>query len=509
MDLDAFTALLTRRIRSRYDMGNGGRADDDRLPETGVFSLDLRAKVFGNRAPLVMRDHRAPGWPTSGTPLAAPVRADDAVARKAYDTALATAGLYVVRHYAPLLHRELYPQFYPTLPDVTGESLTTAEACAAFLEHIVSVLGADHNTVRTRRSEIRTHILPALGARVLKEVTAGEVRNVLANLRVQEFNGPRSELRVPASLGTKRSVLRAIRAIWKHAFPDMRSPFGGVISVDDGSARRSNRDAIQAGKLDGLIAGKTGALDPKDVVRALTAAAAYDRRLTNDPRYRHIGVPNCAALMATQIATGCRIRELVYLRWSMIDEVQGVILVPGTKTEGALRLIPLQDALRPWLAELKRIQYPDGREPVGTDFVFSTSARTPKSGRPNQRKLIGKMSHALELAGLKIPRVSMDSKATHWARATHISWGTTATELIAPEWLSWYVGHGGDRRFHETTGLYMTVRPSTMPRSHREYIRHLPSPTAVNAMLATFEPSPVRSWRQRGRVRQRLNSATD
>jgi hypothetical protein len=79
---------------------------------------------------------------------------------------------------------------------------------------------------------------------------------------------------------------------------------------------------------------------------------------------RRVSVPNTAALIVLLLATGGRIGELADLRWKMIREDEGYIIMPGTKTRHSLRVIPLQDVLRPWLPVLKRLTQPDGGQPV-------------------------------------------------------------------------------------------------------------------------------------------------
>ena len=51
-----------------------------------------------------------------------------------------------------------------------------------------------------------------------------------------------------------------------------------------------------------------------------------------------------------------------------------MILIPGIK-KNELRLVPIQDGLRPWLEELRLLARPDGGPPDDMAFVFPTNRR--------------------------------------------------------------------------------------------------------------------------------------
>lgn len=487
MELDQFANLLATRVRARDDMTGG------------VFYLDLRARPFGNRAPMVIRERSAAGWPAKGAPYLAPPTKDT----KAYERALAAAKVYVKRHYAP----HLFALVHGSSGNPTVGNPTVAEACEGYIAKAIGRLGPKHNTVKNRASVLRKHLVGQFGPRALAAISVDEVETWLQGLMVDKAIGRGKKRRKPASMTTKRHVLQALWAVWKSQFPRIDCPFKRI-ELDDGSHRRSIREAIEAGREEELLRDDTGALTPEEVARALTAAMSYDRKLATDPRWRHIAVPNTAALIAFQVATGARIGELALLRWWMIYENLGLMLMPGTKSETSFRLIPIQDLLRPWIAELKALACADGGVFDRQAVIFPTDRRRADE-RPNKRNLQGKVAHALELAGLKIPQQLMDGKMTHWARATHISWASVEMERVEPFWLSIYVGHAlsgrgapGTVPFAAITLRYMSQRATEMPERHRTYIRHLPAPEAVREALASFEASPVRHWTETCRVRK-------
>ena len=110
-------------------------------------------------------------------------------------------------------------------------------------------------------------------------------------------------------------------------------------------------------------------------------------------------------------------------------------------------------------------------------------------------------SWALKLAGLKMPK-----KATHWARATHATWGDFST-IVKLEHLKQYLGHSKARG--GVTDIYVAPTAELMPKEHRSYIRHIPTPAAVRRELASFTPKQLPHWRERKTVQSRSKKARE
>ncbi len=100
-------------------------------------------------------------------------------------------------------------------------------------------------------------------------------------------------------------------------------------------------------------------------------------------------------LFVTLMLTGLRLGELLRLRWEHIDLKQGVIYVPGTKTENAKRTVLLPPSLLLSLVSLHE------REPE-SDLVFHTRSGTPLN--PTNVRL--REFYPL-LERLKLPRIRL------------------------------------------------------------------------------------------------------
>lgn len=124
-------------------------------------------------------------------------------------------------------------------------------------------------------------------------------------------------------------------------------------------------------------------------------------------------------------------------------------------------------------------------------------AKISHFGRDSPEARIAK---AMELAGVKIPR-----KATHPLRATFAS-QAEASELLSDKVLRRYLGH--HRVYGTSTDRYIKQLISMMKPSHREAIK-LPTPNEVRALLDSFEPASVKSWKERRKPKSRSNAAKE
>src|SRR5262249_2352770 len=80
-----------------------------------------------------------------------------------------------------------------------------------------------------------------------------------------------------------------------------------------------------------------------------------------------------AGLLKLLILTGCRLNEVVGMRWAELSGGDTTWLIPGERTKNHRpHLVPLPPLARDLLASAKRIE--------GCPFVFSTTGSTPVSG---------------------------------------------------------------------------------------------------------------------------------
>ena len=470
MTPEQFAAKLAERLTPRYDLARP------------VYSLDLRSSDFaefpelaGKRYVVRHRDH--PGWPNRGTTLPAPAKGHD---RTVTGKRLRAAAAEVVRtEYAPFLYRQA--RTADEVPDVPWD-IAMRDACEHYLTDLKASHGADHNTFVNDRSAIRVHILPKWGDRVFTSIRRKELRHWIRNLQVEKSDGVGGRHRVLANRTTRKNILKTLRRIWAHCFEDEEPSFGRIRLERDLKLLR-RRQALKAGDIETLTREMTTALTPAQVALALVAAMWFDLRSgtrTHGPK----SVANTAAIIALLVATGARIEELLFLRWKMIHEEEGYIIMPGVKTEHSFRLVPLQDALRPWLRVLRRLAEETGGAHPERHVIFTHRRRIWRQAP--HRTVQTHVTEALLRAGLKVPGKMLDGAATKWARHTHISWGISVPDLVDLNHLDQYTAHEPD--IPPITQVYIDRWLKMLPASHRRYIEHLPTPEEVAAGVETFKP---------------------
>jgi len=431
--------------------------------------LDLRHRKFGNLGRITVHDPSSPGWPDVGQAT----------------SDRTTAARWVRERYAGWFYRTHVANRRPDLG-----ALSTADACDLYLEILERELGSDHNTVKNRRSAARQHIKPTIGQKPFLSLDRETVKRFLLGLRVTVWqDGVR--VMQPASPRTQDNVRAMLLAMWHELVPNASCPYLGI-TLSKRRELRQRREMIRRGDVEDLL--RVRAFTPAAMLDVLAAAMWYDHdRYEQRPNFHGRFYANSAEVIACQIGTGMRIEELCYWRWRHVHLDRGYAIVPGTKTGNALRIIPIQDSLRPWLERLRVMQ----GEPRPNDFVIRIQCDDP-AATPLPKTWIRRVSDIMLMSGSKIPR-----KATHACRSTHFTMGTSNWMLVDLQRLKYYLGH--ENPWGGATSDYVDMLVDTMPPGHRQYIT-LPTPEDVAQRLATFTPAEewhARATQQRQRKAQR------
>jgi len=437
------------------------------------YYLDLRHYSLGNLGRRPLRDPQASGWPAEG----------------ATTGNLQEAKRWVHQRYASWVWAEAARvktapvSMKPTrrTVSVVGQELLAERQ--AVIDGFAAEVGEDKPAVLQARrnhatvvSRFRRNIEPLFGKDTLKSLTTKVVQDKLEALVTIEGSA--------ATEGQKRNVLALLRALWRAEHPDARPPFGGV-TFDERLAKLHQLHRVYDANIEDLLRPQSGAMTPQDVLHVLAVATWYDQEVIGGrPNVAAVAVPNTAHAIALQIGLGSRLQELVGIRWRFVSESKGYVIVPNTKApkRTLVRAVPLQDTVRPWLEELREREPADLHENA---FVIRTNRRKAPTTIGKARSLAERYDRVLELADCKPP-----GKSTHWARATHATWGAAAPQLVSPFALKAYIGHaspwGGE------TDRYVTQLISLMADTHRKYIQHLPSPSKVRAAAAVLDKDALR-----------------
>ena len=288
------------------------------------------------------------------------------------------------------------------------------------------------------------------------------------------------EHKVPASRATRDGVLATLRKLFLHHYPGQPIPFKGVkVDVRRQEAVR-RKELILAGRAHELI--KKTTFTPDEIFLQLAAARYVDR-------HSEVGVfadwvcRIAAPLVALQLAFASRISELVQVREVYIDEAGGFVLIAGPKTEFSVRFLPLQDAVRPWIVEVRAAKTGPVR-----DSHYLLRTHPDRDELPNKDVYARRMGTIAGLVGLKLPQ-----ERSHIYRRTHASWAHA--KGIQPHEIKLFLGHSGV--FGGATDAYIRmIREMTRPE-HRRYI-DIPSPEQVDEFLATGWVPPGLKPRNRG-----------
>lgn len=436
MTLDELNACLPTRLRTRHYRTNGA-------VDRTVYWLDLRSAEWGRIGTVVLHDPSDPGWPDRGQTT----------------DHEGTARSWIRERYAAWVHRRLQGE---------DTDLTVADAIEPFIAamHADPDLGPDHGTVSARRSYLRVHIAPKLGRYRLATLPRDAVQQWIDEMEVTHTrHGVRQT--TPASRATREGALATLRALYRHHYPGQPVPFAGV-RIDLAKREAAyRRELIKAGRGRELIKKRT--YTPHEMLLLLAAARFADR-------HPEVGViadwacRNAAPSIALQLAFGSRIAELVEIREGDVDEGEGFVLIPGTKSRAAIRYLPLQDSARPWLAELRATK----RGPARPEH-YLLRTHPDRDALPSKDIYARRMARVQTLAGLKL-----EGERSHIFRRTHASWAHA--KGIPPHEIKIFLGHSGV--FGGATDDYIEMIKQMTRPEHRTYLA-IPSPQEVDEFLAS------------------------
>lgn len=248
-----------------------------------------------------------------------------------------------------------------TLPGMVRTNATVADACSEWLRYSEEERSCSPNTMRSRRSTVRVHIVPALGDWALEDVTTRDVE------------AWRTGLRVTLSTRSKNKLTTELHGIFKRAKRVWGLPSNPVEDVE--LLRERPRVDFEV-------------YSPEEVL-ALVRSAASEQD---------------AAIFLTAAFTGLRRGELVALRWRDVDFTGSLIRVRRSYSYGGLtvpksgkaRAVPLAPEVAHALARLSTRPLWTGED----DLVFPGETGDFLDGSALRRRYLV----AQQLAGIKALR---------------------------------------------------------------------------------------------------------
>lgn len=430
MTLDEVQVALKKRLRVRTD--------------TGYCYLDLRGKEWCGIGKEQLRNPAESGWPDKGE-----LTKDEE-----------TAKIWIARTEQEIVkrvHQKLHGQ---------AVDLTVTAAVEPFIEAIHAKLGPDHSTSSQRRSYLRVHIANGTLARERLATLAREkVQSWLDNMKVRDSKYGVVKTKA-AEKSSQEAALRALTALFRFHFGHSAYPFKGARPNTEEAEKARRIELVKAGRADELF--KQTVHTPGALELILLTARYIDTHPGCEWDFLHGGA--CRNLAPTiAIATGfaMRVSELVEVRESYITP-DLFALIPGTKTPDAIRFLPIQDSVVPWLDVARMLK----KGPVRpTHYLLRTW--------PDHDKLPNKDIYARRMGRVQeIARVKIDGARSHVFRKTNASMAAMAG--LPPHEIKLMLGHAGV--FGGATDVYIqTIRQLTR-QIHRTYL-NLPSPAELDQAI--------------------------
>ncbi len=275
------------------------------------------------------------------------------------------------------------------------------------------------STISTDIGRINGHIRPLLGHMFVSDVEKSDVEKFLQNVAIGNFPvgsgkffGTRSNVR--GGKGTATRTVRLLGGIFSYAvergYIKINPKTGVKLFRDNQNERYLNADELlRLGKA--LERAETIGL-PWQLKRG--AREKHRPRKQNQTQTISIYVTNAIRLL---LLTGCRLREILNLKWEEVDLKNGFLHIPDSKTgkkkiylsKGAIEILssmhpigryvvlgqnldnPRADLKRPWLritnyAELDRVRIHDLRH------TFASQGASNGMSLPMIGKLLGHKS---------------------------------------------------------------------------------------------------------------------
>jgi integrase len=244
-----------------------------------------------------------------------------------------------------------------TLPGLVRKGATFADAAAEWLRYVEHDRACKPSTLRSYRSELRAHLLPAFGSMRLEEITPAGI---------DRWRGSLTGL----SNRTKNKLLVVMHGVMRRAPHVWGLPFNPLAAVEKHPQRSS---------------GDIDVFSPEEIW-ALVRAAASEQD---------------GAIFLTAAFIGLRRGELMALRWRDVDFTGSVIRVRAsfagekltTPKSGKVRAVPMAPDVARVLARLAD----RGRSVGEDDLVFVGELGSYLDGSALRRRYV----LALKEAGLR------------------------------------------------------------------------------------------------------------
>ena len=245
--------------------------------------------------------------------------------------------------------------------DVAGDRakqravMTMAELCEEYLER--GIANKKASTVANDRGRIDGHVKPLLGRKRINEITKGDVANFLrdvANGKTarETTNEKGNRVVITGGKGTATRALRMLGGIFSYAVDQgyiEANPRFGVKGYEEVKKERWLTDGELQRLGETLREAETVGLPWR-----FNEGVIEKHRPKLAENQREVISPYAVAAIRLLLLTGCRLREILHLRWQDVDMERGFLNLPTSKT-GKKTVVLGAPALK-ILADLPRVK---------------------------------------------------------------------------------------------------------------------------------------------------------
>jgi integrase len=211
--------------------------------------------------------------------------------------------------------------------------MTVSELCDEYLRE-----GIDNkklSTIITDKSRIERHIRPLLGGKRIGAVTRGDIAKFLRDVANGKTardtkTGRHGRSIVKGGRGAATRTVRLLGGIFTYATTKgylKENPCRGVALYKDGKGERflSVQEFQRLGETLRLA-------ETEGLPWTFNEGAKAKHRPANAENQREVISPYVTAALRLLLLTGCRLREILHLRWTEVDLERGVLNLADSKT---------------------------------------------------------------------------------------------------------------------------------------------------------------------------------
>lgn len=210
--------------------------------------------------------------------------------------------------------------------------MTVAQLCDEYLRE-----GVDHkkaSTIESDKSRIEAHIRPLLGTKRIGAVTRGDISKFLRDVASGKTARPKKPGKrgngVKGGRGTATRTVRLLGGMFTYAVRRdylKENPCRNVLLYKDGRGERflSTEEFRRLGET--LTIAETDGLP-----WTLNDGKKSKHRPVRPENRREVFSPEVTAAIRLLMLTGCRLREILHLRWQDVDFERGVLNLQDSKT---------------------------------------------------------------------------------------------------------------------------------------------------------------------------------